>query len=265
MESFLAAARAVAGQSSAADVSASTSSGLAWVGRAGVGALAVLLISALALRRSFHLRSKPPAADEIDAPAPVDDETPEVVIESLGRSARDGFGAIAGRVGARAPRSGPRGDNDARRAKMGGNRSASCSASLSTASRPRSFSGRPPAISSGCKDRTRATRSFAGGFGELPTATSCCALLTLHKLAEEAETEEPSKAALADEAVALGAMLEGLAPVALEEGLATYFGDRPADFEAGAPKPRLAQSSDTGGPVRHRRLDRRWPHNAFAG
>jgi hypothetical protein len=39
-------------------------------------------------------------------------------------------------------------------------------------------------------------------------------------------------------------MLERLAPDALEEGLATYFGDRPADFEAGAPEPGVEASPD---------------------
>ncbi len=56
------------------------------------------------------------------------------------------------------------------------------------------------------------------------------ALLTLHKLAEN-EAGEGAKPALAAEATAISNMLKRFAPDALDDGLATYFGNKPPDFE----------------------------------
>lgn len=246
MASFLAAARA-AGQTSVADVSASASPGLVWVGRAGVGALALVVISALAFRRSFHLRSKPATDDETDSPAPVDDETPEVAIESSDEAPATvsepslvaSMLALHGRT--RETTTTPAGrkwvDTEGVVLAVALDRFAPEELQQAAAGDVQRLQGEDP------RHQELRRRLRGASDGDLVFA-----LLTLHKLAEEAETDQRSRKALADEAVEMGAMLDRVAPAALEEGLATYFGDRPADFETGAPEPRFGPSSDTRDP-----------------
>lgn len=246
MESFLAAARAVAGQSSAADVSASSSSGFAWVGRAGVGALAVLALSALAFRRSFHRRSEPPVGDETGDSAPAADEPADVTGNTPGDPASGAEAALVtsmlglhGRV---------RETTETPAGQRWVNFETEALGEALERFAPEQVRDPVAADLDQLRGQGPEQKALRRRLQDASDGDLVFTLLTLHKLAEEAETDERSRQALAAEGVQMGALLERFAPAALEEGLATYFGDRPADFETKAPEPRVGTSSDDDDP-----------------